>query len=208
MKKRTSMLTAMVIILIAVFACVGFKMAADKDNGKDTATSTSENTNQNVMSSEAAKIAINKSVGNVNFVDDYSIIKKNPDNLDYIDIDVVTCLLVQDDTSNFWNVWRVTEDVPENICIGFLFDDDQNVVWATPCNRDFINQDTLRMQLDFTSADFHSNENSYDGSFAWTYNNCASCVSEKEASSVWAYDKSSNACSLVWSNNLPYDDLH
>lgn len=208
MKKRTSMLTAMVIILVAVFACVGFKMATDKDNGKDTATSTSENTTQNVMSSEAAKTAINKSVGNVNFVDDYSIIKKNPDNLEYIDIDVVTCILVQDDTSNFWNVWRVTEDVPENICIGFLFDDDQNVVWATPSNRDFIDQDTLKMQLDFVSDSYHDDVNSKDGSFAWYYNNCASCASEKEVSSVWAYDKSNNTCSLVWHNNLPYDDLH
>lgn len=213
MKKRASMLTAMVIILIAVFACVGFKMMTDKNNGEETNVTTTENSNLNEMSSETAKSTILKSLGNVNFVEDYTIITKELNELDNLegvmgnyDENVVAGIIIQDNTSDIWNVWRVNRYVNDDVMIGFLFDDDKEVVWATPCNRDFIDQETLQLQLDFTNDNFHDNINYKDGDFAWAYKNCASCASDKEATSVWAYDKTNNTCSLVWYNNLPYND--
>lgn len=100
-----------------------------------------------------------------------------------------------DDTFALWSLGTKCNE--ETII--FSFDNDQKQVIAQPVEKDLVDKE---MYVDSTYKEFKNKENSTPGTFAWTYNDQAFCITDAKVnyqiSSIWSYNKEENTITLLW----------
>lgn len=139
---------------------------------------------------------IQKYVGaNIEVTDDFSLFDQD---------DVTNWLITDNEKSDDYALWCI-DNVPKDVVILFVFNNDTKVVMAAEADKTFVTSD-FEIDVAFKSKENQKALNHTAGAFAWCFENEARAILNSQAgyncSSIWALERTSNKVSLAWYDSL------